>query len=204
MYCLMNSSTVPFITSCAQYPGPALDKVSIQQTMVKYLIKTILKWIHFRTIVMMTMTNICDATSGSMEQISRCFLTLQRIQKKQLSVYEEEKAAEFLKNGLLKKENDSLIVQLPVLKTETANQIMKLIKAELTELAEEYVELVSKGIEELLLPYVRKDLMNCFINWDMHSFFEPKGALFYYGWDKSLAQPEDYSTSAAGLYVLTE
>lgn len=124
--------------------------------------------------------------------------------KKQLSVYEEEKAAEFLKNGLLKKENDSLIVQLPVLKTETANQIMKLIKAELTELAEEYVELVSKGIEELLLPYVRKDLMNCFINWDMHSFFEPKGALFYYGWDKSLAQPEDYSTSAAGLYVLTE
>lgn len=124
--------------------------------------------------------------------------------KKALTVYEEEKAAEFLKNGLLKKESDGLMVQLPIMKTETANRIRNLIKAELTELAEEYVDLVSKGLEELLLPYVRKDLMNCFINWDMHTFFEPKGALFYYGWDKYLAQPEDYNTSAAGLYIVTE
>ncbi|MBQ4166251.1 MAG: sigma-70 family RNA polymerase sigma factor, partial [Oscillospiraceae bacterium] len=35
---------------------------------------------------------------------------------KTLSSYEEEKAAEFLKNGLLKKEQNKLIVQLPVMK----------------------------------------------------------------------------------------
>ena len=111
-------------------------------------------------------------------------------------------AAEFLKKGLLKKEDNRLSVQLPIFNQETHQKIQDILREELKEIAEEYIELISEGIKEILLPYVRKDLMSCFVNWDMHCFFEPKSALFYYGWDNYLAQPEDYSTSAAGLYII--
>ncbi len=121
---------------------------------------------------------------------------------KKLSVHEEAMAADFLKNGLLKKENDRLIVQLPILRREIFNEICDLIYAEVKSLAEEFADKVGAGVEKILLPYVRKDLMSNFIHWDMLMFFRRTDSLFRYGWDKALAQPEDYSKSAAGLYIL--
>jgi len=129
-------------------------------------------------------------------------ISLSENPERKLSVHEEAMAAEFLKNGLLKKEDNRLSVQLPIFNQETHQKIQDILREELKEIAEEYVELISEGIKEILLPYVRKDLMSCFVNWDMHCFFEPKRALFYYGWNDFLAQPEDYSTSAAGLYII--
>ncbi len=122
---------------------------------------------------------------------------------KKLSVHEEAMAADFLKNGLLKKENDRLIVQLPIFRREIYNEICELVSVEIKSLAEEYADKVGASVEKILLPYVRKDLMSNFIHWDMQLFFQQTCSLFYYGWDKALAQPEDYSTSAAGLYILT-
>lgn len=121
---------------------------------------------------------------------------------KKLSVHEEAMAADFLKNGLLKKENDKLIVQLPIIRREIYNEICELVSAEIKPLAEEYADKVGAGVEKILLPYVRKNLMSNFIHWDMQLFFQQTCSLFYYGWDKALAQPEDYSKSAAGLYIL--
>lgn len=121
---------------------------------------------------------------------------------KKLSVYEEAMVANFLKNGLLKKEKDKLIVQLPIFKCKIYIEICNLISAEIKPLAEQYADKVSIGIEKLLLPYVRKDLLSNFIYWDMQIFLQQMGSLFYYGWDKALAQPEDYSKSSAGLYIL--
>ena len=80
--------------------------------------------------------------------------------------------------------------------------ICNLISTEIKDLAEQYADKVSAGVEKILLPYVRKDLMSNFIHWDMQIFFKQLGALFYYGWNDYLAEPEDYSKSAAGLYIL--
>ncbi len=121
---------------------------------------------------------------------------------KKLSVHEEAMAADFLEKGLLKKDNDKLIVQLPIFRREIYNKICDLVSAEVKPLAEEYADKVSEGVEKILLPYVRKDLMSNFIHWDMLMFLQRTGTMFYYGWDKALAQPEDYSRSAAGLYIL--
>lgn len=121
---------------------------------------------------------------------------------KKLSVHEETMAADFLKNGLLKKDGDKLIVQLPIIRRETYNKICNIINAEIKSLAEEFADTVSKRIEKILLPYVRKDLMSNFIHWDMLMFLQLTGTMFHYGWDKVLAQPEDYSRSAAGLYII--
>ncbi len=123
---------------------------------------------------------------------------------KKLSIHEEAMAADFLKNGLLKKEDDKLIVQLPVIKREIFNEICDLIYEEIKPLAEEYADKAGESIEKILLPYVRKDLMSNFIHWDMLALFQRTDTLFRYGWDKHLAQPEDYSTSAAALYIIIE
>lgn len=122
--------------------------------------------------------------------------------EKKLSVHEEAMAADFVKNGLLKKENNKLIVQLPILRREIFNKICDLIYDEIKPIAEEFANKVSTGIEKMLIPYVRKDLMSNFIHWDMSVIFQRTGTLFRYGWDKALAQPEDYSKSAAGLYII--
>ena len=129
-------------------------------------------------------------------------LSLSEHPKKNLSVHEEAMVANFLKHGLLKKENDTLIVQLPIFKLEIYREICNLISTEIKTIAEEYTDKVSTGIEKILLPYVRKDLLSNFIYWDMNILFQQMGSLFYYGWDKSLAQPDDYSKSSAGLYIL--
>lgn len=124
--------------------------------------------------------------------------------QRELSVHEEAIAAELLKNGLLKKEDSKLIVQLPVMKRESYEKICELLYYELKELAEEFADRVSEGVEKKLFPYVRKDLMSNFIHWDMQMFFQLTGALFHYCWNDYLAKPDDYSISAAGLYILTE
>lgn len=131
-------------------------------------------------------------------------LELAKNPEKELSVHEEAKSAEFIKNGLLKKENGKLIVQLPIIKRETYKKIEEIIRKELETPAKEFADIVSKGVEKILSPYVRKDLLSNFIYWDMRVFFQTINALFYHCWNDFLEKPDDYSTSAAGLYILTE
>lgn len=132
-------------------------------------------------------------------------LDLAKNPKKKLTVHEEEKAARFLENGILQKENDGLRVQLPIMGLERGyNAIWALIRGEIEGYAREYADLVGAGLEERLLPYVRKDLMSNFIYWDMHCFFQNTSGLFWYGWSEALALPEDYGKSAAGLSIWIE
>lgn len=121
---------------------------------------------------------------------------------KKLTKYEEEKAADFLKNGLLKKEGERLIVQLPVFSRAIHDEMRGIIRSEIEGLAREYADIIGGDVEKRLMPYVRKDMMSNFLHWDMRMFFQITGALFCHGWDKHLAQPEDYSRSAAGLYLM--
>lgn len=124
--------------------------------------------------------------------------------QKRLTEYEEEKAADFLKNGLLEKEGDKLTVQMPIFSRAVRNEFCEIISTEIGGLAAEYANIIGGEVEKRLMPYVRRDMMSNFLHWDMRMFFQITGALFHYGWDKHLALPEDYSRSAAGLYLLTE
>ncbi|MDE7287982.1 MAG: sigma-70 family RNA polymerase sigma factor [Oscillospiraceae bacterium] len=121
---------------------------------------------------------------------------------KKLTKYEEEKAADFLKKGLLEKEGGRLIVQLPIFGKSVRDEFCEIIRTGIKDLAEEYAEAIGEGVEKRLMPYVRRDLTSNFLHWDMRMFFKIMGCLFCYGWDKHLAQPEDYSRSAAGLYLM--
>ncbi|MCM1579142.1 MAG: sigma-70 family RNA polymerase sigma factor [Ruminococcus sp.] len=120
---------------------------------------------------------------------------------KKLTKYEEEQAAEFLKKGLLKKDGGGLAAQLPIIPRKVQEEICGLIASEITGLAKEYAQIIGSEAEKILLPYVRRDMMSNFLYWDMRMMFHITGGLFWYGWDKHLALPEDYSRSAAGLYI---
>ncbi|MBR5134609.1 MAG: hypothetical protein IKV35_03310, partial [Clostridia bacterium] len=93
---------------------------------------------------------------------------------------------------------------LPIFSKETYNKMATMIRDAVQDLACEYADLVGEAVEKELLLYVRRDQMSNFIHWDMTVFFRQLDSLFHYGWDTVLAQPEDYSTSAAGLCVITE
>ncbi len=122
--------------------------------------------------------------------------------EKELSIHEEALAADLLKNGLLRKDVSKLIVTLPIMKREVYSRICKLIFSELKELAIAYSDEIGEGVEKILLPFVRKDLISNFVYWDMRMFFQSISGLFWYARKNCLKEPEDYATSAAGLYIL--
>ena len=85
-------------------------------------------------------------------------------------------------------------------------KINALIDEALKPIAEEYEQEITDKIETLLLRYVRKDLMSNFIHWDMKMFLQPICESFWYGLNASeyLEKPEDYTHSAAALWIITE
>jgi len=134
------------------------------------------------------------------------FLLLDFVANPQRSLmsFEEEAVAKMLSRGLLKKDGEGFSVQLPVFSREIYSHIATMIREKVQDLAYEYAGLVGGVVEKELLPFVRRDQMSNFIHWDMRMFFQQLSSLFYHGWDNVLAQPEDYSTSAAGLCIITE
>ena len=63
------------------------------------------------------------------------------------------------------------------------------------------VDMLSEIGEKYLLPHVREDLLEEYVHWAMMDSFSALLYVLYYGmYDaKTLAIPEDYSKSAAGL-----
>ena len=133
-------------------------------------------------------------------------LHLARNPVKPLTKYEEEQAADFIQKGILTKTDKGMKVNLPIMSRTVADKIKALINEVMRPIAEEYSVLVSEKVEKLLLPHVRKDLMSNFIHWDMRIFLQPTSELFYYGLNDSdyLEKPDDYTRSAAALWIITD
>ena len=73
----------------------------------------------------------------------------------------------------------------------------------LHEISREMVADLVKTADENLLPHVRPDLMEEYINYVMLLTFDGISELFYYAMNEGhdLEIPKDYSTSAAGIAV---
>lgn len=130
-------------------------------------------------------------------------IDLSREPDKELSPYEQEKAACFIEHGLLTKTPEGLTVMLPIFTKAASNEINSILKKVLRPVSEEIVGLIGKKTEDILLPYVRPDLFSNFIHWEMHMFFQPIGVVMYHALYETdyLSKPDDYSRSAAGLFI---
>ncbi len=133
-------------------------------------------------------------------------IQLAKAPDKFLNKYEEEQAADFIKKGLITKTDKGLKVNLPIMSRSVYEKIKAMIDEVLKPIAEEYEEAITNKVETLLLRYVRKDLMSNFIHWDMKMFLQPICESFWYGLNASvyLEKTEDYTHSAAALWIITE
>lgn len=125
-----------------------------------------------------------------------------------LSKYEEEMAADFISKGIVSGTENGLKVELPIIDSRTANNrshdLRQIIHQAVTPLAEKYERAITKSVEEILLPYVRKDLLEEFVHWNMRVFLQPTGSVFHYAiWETDiLPKPESFDKSAAGLWIM--
>lgn len=122
-----------------------------------------------------------------------------------LTPYEEEMAAIFISNGLLTKTDTGYHVEIPIIPNKVWKEMYKLIETTVAPLAVSYEKAVTKTLENTLLPYVRKDLMEDFIHWNMQILLQPTGQVFYYALheEKVLTTSDFWDNFAAGLWLVT-
>ncbi len=121
----------------------------------------------------------------------------------ELNANEQEQAAVFIEHGLVKKTENGLKVLIPIMSNDVYAKITEIIRKNIKPLAEEYGKEAGGVFVDMLLPYVRKDLISNFLYWDVGTRMQEIPALFYYGIEegKTLKLPQDYSRSAAGLLL---
>jgi hypothetical protein len=100
-----------------------------------------------------------------------------------------------------------LIANIPVIKAKQMDcKLLVAIEKVILPLAEKYIDRVADLGERMLLPTIRKDLLEEYVNWIMQGAFFPLYYVLYYAMyeGKTLTIPEDYKTSAAALYLRLE
>lgn len=120
-----------------------------------------------------------------------------------LTPVQEEQAAQLVRLGYLRRDNSSLNLTMPVMTWEQQKKIESILAISTHPLAIKYVEAVSELSDQMLLPHIREDLLEEYVNWVMNGCFFPVGNVMYYGMHegKTLAIPEDYGSSAAGIVL---
>ncbi len=124
----------------------------------------------------------------------------------ELTDVEQEKAAHLIQRGFARRKDDSIFLTMPVMDYGIQKAIEDILAKATADLCLKYVQSVSDLGDQLLLPHIREDLMEEYVNWIMRNSFWPLNKVMYYGIHegKTLAIPEDYAKSAAGvcLYYL--
>ncbi len=117
---------------------------------------------------------------------------------------QEEQAAALVRLGYLRRDGSSLRLTMPVMTWEQQQEIIEILAAPLHPLAIKYVEAVSELSDRMLLPLIREDLLEEYVNRIMMLNFWPLGYVLYYGMNDggTLAIPQDYAASAAGIELL--
>lgn len=120
-----------------------------------------------------------------------------------LTANEQEQAAHLVSKGFLVSRDGGLYLNVPVLTDLAMGKIETLFADALREISCEMVADLVKTADENLLPHVRPDLMEEYVNYVMLLTFDCISELFWYGFNEGhdLEIPEDFSTSAAGVAV---
>lgn len=122
-----------------------------------------------------------------------------------LSKVDEEMAADLVAKGFLEKRG-GLRPTLPVMSYDVMGNVEQLIREAVAGIADEYEERIAELGDRMILPLIRKDLYEEYVNFVMLNAFFPIGYVFrwamYDAPDKGgLEIPADYSRSAAATAV---
>lgn len=110
-----------------------------------------------------------------------------------------------VEHGVAKKTGNIYKGLVPFFKHEVYLKLQNIISKEITPIAKEIAESIGSKVEELLLPTmkgVKERLDQFYLIW-LGCFLDPLNMLIWYGMnEEGLKIPEDYSKSAAGIYVM--
>jgi RNA polymerase sigma-70 factor (ECF subfamily) len=124
----------------------------------------------------------------------------------ELNEFEREKAANLVSKGLLFPRDGGLFLNVPILSVSDKGNIVLQFSEALDRLSSELVAPLVRVSDENLLPHIRPELMEEYINGVMSVSFFCVSELFWYAFHEGndLEIPEDYEQSAAGmaLYLL--
>ena len=122
-----------------------------------------------------------------------------------LNEKEEVVVADLISKGALEKTDNGYKGNIPVIRFETIDKWCKIWYEKFKPLAEEYSEAMYQMEKEILLPYIRKDLI-----WASMNFFFPLGVdldstLTQYAIENNLVHFEEgHNASCAGIVILKE
>lgn len=122
-----------------------------------------------------------------------------------LTQVEETMAAELLAVGFLERREGGLYPALPIMSYKTKGRIEERLARAVEPLSRKYLPLVSALGERMLLPLIREDLYEEFVNWVMLLSFWPYSYVMWQAMrapDEFLLElPEDYARSAASTEI---
>ncbi|HHT27752.1 MAG TPA: hypothetical protein GXZ82_10945 [Firmicutes bacterium] len=121
----------------------------------------------------------------------------------ELSEPEQEAAALLVGTGVISNNQGILQPQLPVMSTAVWSEIRSLIDTAVRETADlSAAAKVGRLADDILLPHVRKDLLEEYVNWIMLSCLSPLNYVLFQCHEEGLLQiPKDYQRTAAALYL---
>ena len=109
--------------------------------------------------------------------------------------HEKTMAADLMDKGILVKENGKFRGRVPVLAFETIENFKSIWEENFTPLAEEYAQKLYEAQKDILLPYVRSDLMNEALWYTFPQFCDL---------DRLLLEALDVKDPCAGLVILNQ
>ena len=120
-----------------------------------------------------------------------------------LTANEQEQAAHLVSKGFLVSRDGGLYLNVPVVNGGDVDKIDAIFTEALRDIACKMVAELVNATDENLLPHVRPDLMEEYVNYIMLLTFDCILELFWYAFNEGhdLEIPEDFSTSAAGIAV---
>ncbi|MBQ3614678.1 MAG: RNA polymerase sigma factor [Anaerotignum sp.] len=122
-----------------------------------------------------------------------------------LTETEKEKAAFLVEKGYLQKTDTGYLLTMPVFPLDSWKKVEKVILQKLDILAEKYMNTMRCLADRLLLPHIRKDMMEEYVHFIMESAFYAVDFVFTYAIDnQSLAIPAEYMSSAAGICLIVQ
>ena len=106
----------------------------------------------------------------------------------ELSESEKYTAAELVGAGFLEKTGKGLKPALPVMAFETSKKIIGILGEAVSPLIPEYESKAAKAGDEIILPHIRRDLYEEYVNFIMQNAFLPYSYVMF----ECLKSPEDY------------
>lgn len=122
-----------------------------------------------------------------------------------LTSNEEEAAANLIRRDYLHKKDGGLYLSVPVMSYDCKAKLHRILSDATASLALKYVGVVAQAGERILMPWVRKDLIEEFAHWSMENAFFPIGYIYYYGMNSTpptLEIPDDYANSSDAVCIL--